>query len=153
VAQDRAPDRVLRIIAVFKFFKALLLLAVGLGAVELLNPEIADHARHWVNMLAASSDRRAVQYLLSLASGLNAERLQVLGIGAFLYAGLYSTEGVGLWLGKRWAEYLTVVASLLFVPLEVIELVQRVTPPRVTALVVNLVVVAFLFLHLRRRRA
>jgi uncharacterized membrane protein (DUF2068 family) len=43
--------------------------------------------------------------------GLLPSRLVVLALGAFLYAGLFTTEGLGLWLGLRWAEYLTIVAT------------------------------------------
>jgi len=152
VAPGRTPSTILRVIAVFKFFKVVLLVLVGLGALELLNPEIADHARHWVNALAASSDRRAVQYLIALASGLNPQRLELVGMGAFLYAALYGVEGTGLWLGRRWAEYLTIIASALFVPLEIVEVVRRVTPSRVTALTVNLVIVVYLVVRLRRAK-
>src|SRR5689334_1206699 len=50
-------------------------------------------------------------------------------------------EGVGLWRRRRWAEYLTVVATASFVAFEVYELVQYVTTVRVLALLVNVAVV------------
>ena len=142
----------LRVIALFKFCKAVLLLVVGLGALELLQPGIAARARHWVDALAVSSDRRAVQRLVAVVIGLSSQRLEVLGIGAFLFAALFTIEGVGLWLAKRWSEYLTVIASLLFVPLEIFELTRRVNPSRLAALTVNLAVAAYLILRLRRSR-
>jgi uncharacterized membrane protein (DUF2068 family) len=147
------PGRLLRLIALFKFCKATLLVVVGLGAFELLRPDIAAHAQHWVEALAASSDRRAVQRLISLVTGLSPWRLEVLGIGASLYAALFTVEGVGLWRAKRWAEYLTVVASLLFVPLEVFEVMRRVSPARLAALVINLAVAVYLIYRLRRSGA
>ena len=58
-------------------------------------------------------------------------------------------EGIGLWHEARWAEYLTVVASSLLVPIEVYELVQKLTVPRAAALVVNLAAVAYLVWRLR----
>jgi uncharacterized membrane protein (DUF2068 family) len=142
-------NRVLRFIALFKFCKAALLIVVGLGALELLQPDMAARAQQWVDMLAASSDRRAVQRVISWLSGVSPLHLEVVGIGAFLYAALFTTEGIGLWLAKRWAEYLTVVASLLFVPLEVFELARRVSPSRLTALAVNLGVVIYLIARVR----
>jgi uncharacterized membrane protein (DUF2068 family) len=99
-----------------------------------------------------SSDRRLVQRFVANALSLPPDRLEALGIGAFLYAGLFATEGVGLWMGRRWAEYLTVVATGSFVPLEVVELARRVTAPRAGALILNLAVVAYLIAHLRRYR-
>lgn len=144
---------VLRLIALFKFCKAALLVVVGLGAFELLQPGIAAHAQHWVGALAASSDRRAVQRLIAVTSGLSPGRLEVLGIAAFLYAALFTIEGVGLWRSRRWAGYLTVIAGLLFVPLEVFEVVRRASPSRLAALVVNLAVAAYLIYRLRHSHA
>jgi hypothetical protein len=60
------------------------------------------------------------------------------------YAALEAAEAIGLWFARRWAEYLTFVAtSLLLIP-EVYELTGRVTVTKVLALVINLAVVAYL---------
>lgn len=155
-ADPRTPvkqDRVLRLIALLKFCKAALLVAVGLGALELLQPGVAARAQHWVAALATSSDRRAVQQLIAQASGLSPGRLEALSIAAFFYAGLFTIEGVGLWRAKRWAEYLTVIATMSFVPFEVLELTRRVSLPRLAAVLLNVVVVTYLIYRLRRPRA
>jgi uncharacterized membrane protein (DUF2068 family) len=144
---------VLRFIAILKFGKAALLLAVGLGAIRLLNPEIADRAQGWATALAASSDRQMVQHLLARAVSLRPARLEALGVGAFLYAGLFATEGVGLWRAKRWAEYLTIIATASFIPFEGFEFAQRATLLRGGALVLNIAVVAYLVAHVRRDRS
>jgi uncharacterized membrane protein (DUF2068 family) len=143
-------DRGLRLIALFKFFKATLLIAVCLGALQLLNPDIAARAQDWATAFATSSDRRLLQHLLARVAGLSPARLELVALGAFLYAGLFTTEGVGLWLGRRWAEYLTVVATASFLPIEILEVVWHLTVPRVTALMLNLLVVAYLMFRLRR---
>lgn len=140
----------LRLIALFKFFKATLLIAGCLGALQLLNPDVAARAQQWATVFATSSDRRLLQHLLARAAGLSATRLELVALGAFLYAALFTTEGVGLWRGRRWAEYLTVVATGSFLPIEIFELVQRLTLTRVTALMLNLLVVAYLIYRLRR---
>jgi uncharacterized membrane protein (DUF2068 family) len=142
---------VLRLIAVFKFAKAFLLGTVGLGALKLLDPAVAARAEEWLRGLAMSYDRHAMQGVLVFVSRLTPERLEALGIGAFLYAALFTTEGIGLWLGKRWAEYLTVIATGSFVPFELYELARRPSIPRMAALALNLAVVAYLIHHLRRR--
>jgi uncharacterized membrane protein (DUF2068 family) len=142
---------VLRLIAVFKFCKAVLLVVVGLGALRLLDPSVAARAQRWVAALASSNDRSAVLHVIALVAGLSPRRLEAVGVGAFLYAALFSVEGVGLWRGRHWAEYLTVIATLSLVPLEVFELTRAVTPPRAAALVVNLAVVAYLLRRIRRR--
>ena len=127
-------------------------MAVGLGALQLLHPDVAARAQQWVAALATNSDRQIVQQLIALIGDLSPARLEALGIGAFLYAALFATEGVGLWLRKRWAEFLTVIATLTFVPVAVFELTRRVSPSRLAALVLNLVVVAYLARRLLSRR-
>lgn len=144
-------DRGLRLIALFKFAKVALLLAVGLGALQLLDPDTTARVQRWTTAIATSSDRRFVQHLLALSLGLSPGRLEVLALGAFLYAALFATEGIGLWLGLRWAEYLTAVATASFVPIELFEVLQRLTLLRVAALVLNIAVAAYLIWRLRRR--
>ena len=73
-------DRGLRLIALFKFAKALLLIAVGLGALQLLHPDTAARAQRWATALATSSDRRIVQHLLAQAMGMVPGRLVVLAL-------------------------------------------------------------------------
>ncbi len=65
------------------------------------------------------------------------------------YAALEAIEMVGLWRTKRWAEYLTFVATTVLLPLEIYELMGRVSVLRVLALVVNLAVVVYLLLAKR----
>ena len=45
------------------------------------------------------------------------------------YSVLEGVEAVGLWLGKRWAEYLTFVSTIVLVPYEIHELTKSVTRP------------------------
>jgi uncharacterized membrane protein (DUF2068 family) len=141
------------VIACFKFGKAALATMVGLGALRLLQPGPAAWADRWLSTVAVRHDRRVVQQLLGLVIGLRPRALETLAVGAFVLAGLFTTEGIGLWLGKRWGQYLTVVATLLFVPLEVVQLARVVTVTRLAALLLNLAVVALLVQHLVRRRA
>jgi uncharacterized membrane protein (DUF2068 family) len=68
----------------------------------------------------------------------------LLATGLLLYAGLEMVEGVGLWLRKRWAEYLTVLATSLGIPFEIYEVAGHVTAFRVTALAVNTAIVIYL---------
>ena len=149
-APVRAPDPALRVIAVYKFTKTVLMVALGLGTLRLLNPDVAAWADRWAAALALRHDRRLLGQFFALVSGLSSRRLHELAIGAFTIALLFLTEGVGLWLGKRWASYLTVVATSVFVPFEIVPLARRVTVTRSAALLINLAVVAFLIYRLRR---
>jgi uncharacterized membrane protein (DUF2068 family) len=70
--------------------------------------------------------------------------LEILIITATAYAVIEGVEAVGLWLEKRWAEYLTAVATAGLLPLEIHELTKRVTGLRVGALIVNLIILIYL---------
>ncbi len=147
------PDGALRLIAVYKFCKTALLLVIGLGTLRLLDPDVAAWADHWAAALALRHDRRVLAHVIGFISGLSPGRIHALAAGAFAVALLFLVEGVGLWRGKRWAQYLTIVATTVFVPFEIVGLARLITVTRATALVVNLAVVVFLVYHLRRSQA
>jgi uncharacterized membrane protein (DUF2068 family) len=86
-----------------------------------------------------------VEHLFTLRSS----TLYAVGVAAALYALLEGAEAVGLWYQKRWAEYLTFLATLVFMPYEIYELSRSVTPLKVAALVVN-VLIAFYLLFAKR---
>jgi uncharacterized membrane protein (DUF2068 family) len=81
-----------------------------------------------------------LERLVTLQSG----TLRLVALVAAAYAVLEGLEAIGLWLMKRWAEYLTFVATAALLPLEVYELTRRVSPFKIVALVVNLAIVAYL---------
>ena len=82
----------------------------------------------------------SVDELLSLQSG----TLRLVGAAAAVYALIEGAEAVGLWYQRRWAEYLTLIATSLFLPLEVYELTRSLSPIKLIALIVNLLIVAYL---------
>jgi uncharacterized membrane protein (DUF2068 family) len=142
-----------RIIAVFKLLKGLLLLAAGIGAMRLMHKDVADLLVRWAEQLHIDPAGRLVERLAAGVSDVDDRRLLALGIGMLFYAGLLLTEGVGLLRGKRWAEYLTVIATALLIPLEIYEIIRRMTLTRVTALVVNAAIVWYLIGRLRGAKA
>ncbi|GAC1473958.1 MAG: hypothetical protein PVS3B2_14360 [Candidatus Dormibacteraceae bacterium] len=74
----------------------------------------------------------------------NFSHINVLAIGAVAYAILEGTEGVGLAMRRRWAEYLTVIATGVLIPYEAFEVVRHVTLFKIGALLLNLAVVGYL---------
>jgi uncharacterized membrane protein (DUF2068 family) len=70
--------------------------------------------------------------------------LYLLGAAIAGYAVLEGVEAVGLWLGKRWAEYLTFVATIVFIPYEIDELIKGVTALKVVAFVINVAIAVYL---------
>ncbi|HET9728854.1 MAG TPA: DUF2127 domain-containing protein [Acidimicrobiia bacterium] len=82
--------------------------------------------------------------LLTRLSHVKPGSLTVLALFAGVYAVVSSVECVGLWMERRWAEYLTAIATAGFLPLEIHELLARVTFVRVLAITVNVVILAYL---------
>jgi uncharacterized membrane protein (DUF2068 family) len=75
---------------------------------------------------------------------LKSSTLNLVGAGVVAYAVLEGVEAIGLWLQRRWAEYLTFIATTAFLPLEVFELTRTVSPLKITALIVNTAIVIYL---------
>jgi uncharacterized membrane protein (DUF2068 family) len=74
----------------------------------------------------------------------NFNHITLLAIGAIAYALLEGIEGVGLAMRRRWAEYLTVIATGILIPYEAYEVIHRPTLFKVGALLLNLAVVGYL---------
>jgi uncharacterized membrane protein (DUF2068 family) len=89
-------------------------------------------------------DKVGVLGELNKLFSLKSSTLNLVGFGVIGYAVLEGVEAVGLWWQKRWAEYLTLIATALFIPLEVYEIVHKGSPLKILALIVNVAVVLYL---------
>lgn len=133
------------LIAVYKLLGALLLFAVGVGALKLVNKDIDDVMWHaLIEVLRLNPESRLVNFIFDKAELLNDPLLKRIGFYAFCYAGLGILESVGLYLEKVWGEFLTVAITASFLPFEVHELMRRLTWVRVGLLVVNCAVLIYL---------
>jgi uncharacterized membrane protein (DUF2068 family) len=141
--------KLVRLIALFKLLKAALLIGVGIGAFKMFHQNVTSLLEHWVFFLGLDPGNRYVDRALQKAANLSPNKIKGLGIGSFLYAGLFLTEGVGLWLMKRWAEWLTVIITGSLVPVEVYEIYHRPTPIKVLVLIINLAIVGYLLRRIR----
>jgi uncharacterized membrane protein (DUF2068 family) len=99
---------------------------------------VAANAFHW-NI----DDSAMVHTIRSVLTAKNST-LNLVAVGLAAYALLQLIEGVGLWLLKRWGEYFAVVATSVFIPFEVHEILKKVTVLRVGALIINVAAVAYL---------
>src|SRR5689334_1750882 len=127
-------DRALLAIAAFKFIKGSVLLALACGAMNLLHKDVALHVERWLEQLRIDADNRYIGTLLSkleLVHTKELEEVSALGAGD---ASLLLTEGTGLLLRQRWAEWLTIIATSSLMPLEIYELIKEFTPLRLLLL-------------------
>jgi len=144
--------RGLLLIAAFKLLKGFALLAVGIGALKLLHKDVAAVVEHWINIFQVDPHSHYIQLLLAKLSIVGDRRLKELGVGTFIYSAIFFTEGIGLALRKRWAEYFTIITTSSLLPIEIYELFKHASIGKGVALVINLAVVAYLVCELRRTR-
>jgi uncharacterized membrane protein (DUF2068 family) len=135
---------VLKLIALFRWSKALFLAAAALGVLKLLHPGTASAFERWAAQLPHASQNRFVLHALATIVHLPTNRIEWIAGGLFAYAALFTVEGTGLWLGKRWGEWLTVVATTSFIPFEIYELWRHATAVRAVFLAVNVAIVIYL---------
>ena len=121
--RNRDRDPIVVAIAIFKLVKTAALIAAGIGLIEALKGRI-DLSR-FTNVLTPV-------------------RLRWASVASFAYAALFLTEGLGLLMRKRWAPWLTVIATSSLIPFEIYEIVKETTVIRIGALIVNIAVVLYL---------
>ena len=142
-------DKVLRLIAVFKFLKSAALIALGVGAFKLLHKDLCDLTEYWVRALRLDPGSRYVEVALAKVVNLHPDQIKKLGLVSFLYAGLFLAEGMGLWLQKRWGEWLTVIITSSLLPVEIYEIYRHPSAVKVAVLALNLGIVVYLIYRIR----
>ena len=132
------------LIAAFKLAQALLFVAIGVGAMQLVGKDVGDLLSRLADHLRFNPESKLVNFILDRASLLDDRVLRRIGAIVFVYAALDVIEGTGLFLEKVWAEYLTLAITGSFLPWEIFAVFRRVTPIRVGLLAVNAVVFVYL---------
>ena len=152
--KEQSNSGFLRLIAVFKFFKAASLIVLGVAALKLVGTHDApDALTHFIARLGLAPGHRYLDEALNKLSSLPPNKFEEIGIGSFFYAALFLTEGTGLWLLKSWAEYFTTIITASLVPVEIYELIHHPTAAKAVVLLLNLAIVVYLILRIRKERA
>jgi uncharacterized membrane protein (DUF2068 family) len=149
---SKRRDTGIWLIAIFKLAKGLLLIAAGIGAAAVLHNGIDATVERLVNVLWVGRESRLVETLIEKVASLDDHKLQLAEIGTFVYAAVFLTEGTGLLLRQRWAEYLTIFVTVSFIPFEIYVMFRRFSAERAIVLVINIAVVVYLVLKVRRDR-
>ena len=119
----------------------------SIGLLHLLNKDVAAWVQQVLDNLRVDPDNHLAKICLKGAESLTNLKLVSYSAIAFFYGCLFATEGVGLYLRKRWAEYLVVIITSTLLPLEVYELWKSITWPKVLLIIGNLAIIAYL-IHL-----
>jgi uncharacterized membrane protein (DUF2068 family) len=91
-----------------------------------------------------TNSKHGIVHDLQLLFSVSIRNLYLLGAAIAAYAVLKSIEAVGLWFARRWAEYLTFVSTLVFIPVEIHELIKSITALKVLAFVINVAIAVYL---------
>jgi uncharacterized membrane protein (DUF2068 family) len=143
-------DFVLRLIGIYKFLHGLLFVGIGFGLIKLKHHDIPQFLMTYViEPLQISPENKFVDWILDSASKLTDHRLVMISDYVFFYAVLFCIEGVGLYLRKHWAEYFVVIVTGSLLPFEIYIIAMKVEWWKCGAIVVNLLILAYLIHRLR----
>jgi uncharacterized membrane protein (DUF2068 family) len=142
---------VLRTIALYKLVKVLLLLALAYGEVRLSDASLTAKLVTWASARPLGLEHKVVTWLLEWFSGLSAPRVHALRMVTLAYAAVFAVEGIGLWLHKRWAEWMTTIITASLIPLELWELFHAPNLGKAAVVLANVAIVIVLIWHVRSR--
>ena len=141
------------VIGVFKLLTGISLLILSLGLLRLFHRDVWHVMLNAINWLRVDPENRYVAALLAKMGLVDDRHLkELVGLTA-IYAVLYLIEGTGLMLRKRWAEYMTVFVTASFVPMEIFEIAHHANFANVLLLAINVVIVGYLWWHVRQKPA
>ncbi len=152
MSEEQPSDPFLRIIALFKLAKALLFFCAGIGLLHFLNRDVESRLHHLMDSLHVDSDNHIPRWCLKQAGLLTKNKLAALSAIAFFYAAIFATEGTGLYLRKRWAEYFVVIVTGSLLPLEAYEIWHKVTLAKILLTAGNLIILGYLIHVIRRKQ-
>jgi uncharacterized membrane protein (DUF2068 family) len=152
MSQATPSDPFLRLIAFFKLAKAILFVCAGIGLLHFLNKDIESRLQHVMDDLHVDSDNHIPKWCLDQAGRLTNTKLASLSAICFFYAALFATEGTGLYLRKRWAEYFVVIVTGSLLPLEAYEVWHKVTFVKILLVACNLMILGYLVYVIRKKK-
>jgi uncharacterized membrane protein (DUF2068 family) len=141
--------RIVKLIGAFKLIKGILLLSLAVGAFRFLNRDIQSTLVNLTERLHVDPQGKYAQVFLARVLHLS-PKLPLIAIGIASYGLLFCTESIGLLMEKRWGEYLTVISTASFIPLEIYEILKHNSPIKICVTVLNLAIVVYLIVRLKR---
>lgn len=137
-------ERGVRAIAIFEACKGVVVLIGGFGLLHFLHHDIQSTAEELVRHSHLNPARHYPRIFIEAAKRTNDSRLWFLASMAFIYSSARLVEAWGLWRLKSWAQWFAIVSGAIYIPIEVVEIIKRVTVLRVLVLAVNIFIVIYL---------
>jgi len=149
---------ILRLLAVERWIRGLIVVLLGVAVLRLESTQVSLQKLFDEDLRSLKPFFDQIHFnvsdsatIRSIEKVLHAKpsTLNLIAAGLFFYGALQIVEGIGLWSLERWGEYVAVVGTTLFIPLEIYELTDKISWLKISALVVNLAAVAYLVLSKR----
>jgi uncharacterized membrane protein (DUF2068 family) len=140
MAEPARRDRVIIVIGIAKLLKALVLVAAAVSVLATMH----DGVRAWLKELASGSGREPITKLVADLTGSSHHRIELIATLLLLYATLFTVEGVGLLFRRVWAEWLTIIITCSFIPLEIYEVIVKGSLVKAVVLVANILIAIYL---------
>jgi uncharacterized membrane protein (DUF2068 family) len=134
----------LRVVSIFEATKGLLVLLAGCGVLMFIHRDLHLAVEQLVTHFHLNPASRYPRIFIDLAEHVSDGQLWVLAVSAATYSVIRFIEAYGLWQQRPWAEWFGLLTGGIYIPIELFELIQKITWPRVTLLSVNAAIVAYL---------
>lgn len=144
-------DRWIVLIGAFKLLQAVMFVLLGIGALRLIHSDLVGLAEHFIYAMRFNPEGRFVNLVLDRIAMIDPHRMRQISAAIFAIAALDTIEGIGLVLEKAWAEFVTLILTALFLPLELFEMVRRMTWIRAGLTAINIAVLLYLVWYVKMR--
>jgi uncharacterized membrane protein (DUF2068 family) len=134
----------LHIIAAFEALKGIVVLAAGLGLLHYLHEDLVPPFEHLLMFSGLGHNQEYHDFLIHLVSGITDGNIIMLSVAAVAYSALRFVEAYGLWLQRKWAKWLAIVAGGIYLPYEVYKLSEHFTAIKLVIVLINVLVVLYL---------
>jgi uncharacterized membrane protein (DUF2068 family) len=149
---------ILRALAIERWGRGLIIVLLAIGVFRLKTTQVSLQQLFDRDLSSLKPFFEQIHFNVRDSSTVNAiekvlnakpSTLNLIAAGLLGYGLLQIVEGIGLWSLKRWGEYVAVVGTTLFIPLEVYEITEKASWLKITVLVINIAAVAYLLLSKR----
>ncbi len=135
----------IRAIAIYEAAKGIVGLVAGFGLLSLINRDIVDFAEDLIGFLHLNSEGRLAHRIVETITKLNPSNIKIFFFIALVYATKQLVEAYGLWRLRAWAEWVAIISGLVYIPIEIYELIHKPTFTRAGILIFNAAIVIYLY--------
>lgn len=146
----KPPLGFMAVIAAYKLLKAIASILGAIFILRIRHSNLEEIAWRLLERIGANSEKWFAVHVLDFIAKLNAGKLLTVALIMLGYSIIYTLEGVGLFMEKTWAEWLTVIQTGLLMPWELYEIARKPTLAHFGLFVANLIVVLYLIWRLKR---